>query len=311
MSLSQATQALIDEFRSRPTLRAGSLITTVFGDSVAPRGGSVWLGSLIRVMRTFGISERLVRTSVYRLSRDGWFEVSQIGRRSYYSLSEEGKRKFEHATTRIYSEPAVPWSGEWCLLMTGGLNAKDRDWLKKEAEWLGFAVVAGNVLAHPATALAELEPLLEKKGVRENLVVMHASLADCSKAGAMRDLVQKSWNLQELDERYAAFVHHFSPVADAIRNAGKVDPANAFQIRTLLIQEYRKVLLRDPLLPSELLPDDWHGSVAYRFCRDLYLSVYAQADDWLSGEMETQNGALPRPAPAFFDRFGGLIQEHR
>jgi phenylacetic acid degradation operon negative regulatory protein len=51
---------------SRPP-PARSLLVTVFGDSVAPHGGRAWLGSLIGLLAPFGISERLVRTSVYRL----------------------------------------------------------------------------------------------------------------------------------------------------------------------------------------------------------------------------------------------------
>jgi hypothetical protein len=102
MSPDRAAQDLIEEFRSRPTLRAGSLITTVFGDSIAPRGGVVWLGSLIQVLAPFGISERLVRTSVHRLVKDGWLESEQSGRRSYYRLTETGRERFAQATHRIY-----------------------------------------------------------------------------------------------------------------------------------------------------------------------------------------------------------------
>ena len=47
MTIETASQSLVAEFRSRTTLRAGSLITTVFGDAIAPRGGTVWLGSLM------------------------------------------------------------------------------------------------------------------------------------------------------------------------------------------------------------------------------------------------------------------------
>ena len=86
-----ACKRLLDEYRARPTLRAGSLITTVFGDSIAPRGGTVWLGSLIKVMAEFGVSERLVRTSVYRLVKDEWLRSDQVGRRSYYSLTDAGR----------------------------------------------------------------------------------------------------------------------------------------------------------------------------------------------------------------------------
>jgi phenylacetic acid degradation operon negative regulatory protein len=109
MTIESASKSLVAEFRSRRTLRTGSLITTVFGDSIAPRGGTVWLGSLIAVMRDFGINERLVRTSVFRLVQDGWLQSNQVGRRSYYSLTEEGRERFEQATHKIYGEPATSW----------------------------------------------------------------------------------------------------------------------------------------------------------------------------------------------------------
>ena len=98
MSIRTTTKALLDEFRSRPTMRAGSLIITMFGDAIAPRGGVVWIGSLIRVLSEFGVSERLVRTSVFRLSKDDWLDVNPVGRRSYYRLTKGGVRRFEQAT---------------------------------------------------------------------------------------------------------------------------------------------------------------------------------------------------------------------
>jgi phenylacetic acid degradation operon negative regulatory protein len=58
VTIESASRKLVAEFSSRRTLRTGSLITTVFGDAIAPRGGSVWLGSLIEVMSHFGVSER-------------------------------------------------------------------------------------------------------------------------------------------------------------------------------------------------------------------------------------------------------------
>ena len=77
-------------------------------------------------------------------------------------------------------------------------------------------------------------------------------------------------------------------------------------MRTLLIQEYRKILLRDPLLPAELLPADWHGTAAYRLCRELYRLIYAPADSYMSEAFETTDGVLPPPSAEFFGRFGGL-----
>src|SRR5882757_4595161 len=72
--------------------RAKSLIVTVWGDALAPHGGAVWLAGLIRLMAPFGINERLVRTSVFRLAQDGWLAATTHGRTSRYRLTQEGKR---------------------------------------------------------------------------------------------------------------------------------------------------------------------------------------------------------------------------
>jgi len=84
-----ATKGLLDEFQARRPLRTGSLVISIFGDAIAPHGGAVWLGSLINILRPFGVNQRLVRTSVFRLAKDGWLESEQVGRRSYYSLTAE------------------------------------------------------------------------------------------------------------------------------------------------------------------------------------------------------------------------------
>jgi phenylacetic acid degradation operon negative regulatory protein len=306
MTLESATDALLREFRAQPTVRAGSLIVTVFGDAIAPRGGTVWIGSLIRVMADFGISERLVRTSIFRLSQDDWFVVEQSGRRSYYSLSSEGARKFGQATHRIYGEPRQAWSGDWCLILLPELGAGLKEQLRKELSWLGFAAVSPGVLAHPSPDMTDLGAVLSRSNCENDVVVMQGRTTRSGQESALRRLVHKRWSLADIDARYAAFVRRYRPVLSAARKKKHKDARIAFLIRMLLIQEYRKVLLRDPLLPAELLPPKWHGTAAYQLCRNLYLSVFDAADEYMTQAMETADGPLPPPAPEFFARFGGL-----
>lgn len=304
MTIESASKSLVDEFRSRTTLRAGSLITTVFGDSIAPRGGTVWLGSLITAMHEFGISERLVRTSVFRLAQDGWLQSKQVGRRSYYSLTEEGRERFERATRKIYGGPASAWDGEWTTVLMSGVAPATRDIVRKELGWLGFGPLSPNVLAHPVPDMTGLDRALERLGLADDLVVMTGRTV--RNEPGMRALVQDSWNLGDIDERYANFVERFRPLIKAHGKDANVSTKSAFLVRTLLIQEYRKVLLRDPQLPAELLPADWHGTAAYQLCRNLYQVVYAPADDYLSRTMETAEGPLPPASASFMQRFGGL-----
>jgi phenylacetic acid degradation operon negative regulatory protein len=84
-----------------------------------------------------------------------------------------------------------------------------------------------------------------------------------------------------------------------------ITPEAAFVIRTLLIHEYRKIHLRDPLLPPALLPNDWVGSSAYDLCANLYAKVFTAAEEFLTGTASTLDEPLPAAEPSVYDRFGG------
>src|SRR6516165_6898169 len=112
-----AIRGLLRHFRTQRPLRGGSLLITIFGDAIAPRGGAVTLGSLIRLAAPFGLTERLVRTSVARLAREGWLTAQRRGRRSEYRLTRNGAARFAAATRRIYGENPHDWNGRWTLVL--------------------------------------------------------------------------------------------------------------------------------------------------------------------------------------------------
>src|SRR6202035_43934 len=131
-------RALLRNFRAQRPLRAGSLLITIFGDSIAPRGGAVTLGSLISLARPFGLTERLVRPSVARLAGDGWLVARRDGRRSEYRITPTGRDRFAAATRRIYGAIPVSWSGQWTLLVLPPPNGSRRQDIRDELRWLGF-----------------------------------------------------------------------------------------------------------------------------------------------------------------------------
>ena len=102
-----AAADLVQRFRRQRPLRAGSLIVTIFGDSIMPRGGAIALGSLIQLGEPFGLNERLVRTATARLAQEGWLEARRVGKHSEYRLSDDGRERFAEATERIYGDPAT------------------------------------------------------------------------------------------------------------------------------------------------------------------------------------------------------------
>ena len=312
MSYQQYVDALLAEFRSARPLRANSLIITVFGDAIAPHGGTVWLGSLIKLMAPFGLNQRLIRTSVYRLSKESWLTSEQVGRRSYYSLTQSGRRRYESACQRIYAMPRHKWDGQWTLVFTAlpDLDANLQEIVRRELAWQGFGILAPGVLAHPDLHPNDVMASLQELELRDKVVVMTANSERDFAKRPLQDLVRTCWDLERLSQDYKRFLERFRPILQVLQEANELQdelqPDRCFWVRTLLIHEYRRVLRRDPHLPDELLPADWPGMAARLLCRNLYRLTQTQAERHLMTTLETIDGFLPEAAPSYYTRFGGL-----
>src|SRR5712664_1058531 len=77
---------IIDQLKREPS-RTGSIVITVFGDAIVPRGGSVWLGTLLEFFEGLAIDSGVVRTAMSRLAADGWLTREKVGRNSFYRLA--------------------------------------------------------------------------------------------------------------------------------------------------------------------------------------------------------------------------------
>ena len=301
--LPAALRAPLRHFRAQRPLRAGSLLVTIFGDAIAPRGGAVTLESLIGLAAPFGLTERLVRTSVARLAREGWLSTARSGRRSEYRLSAQGGERFAQATQRIYGTTAACWDGRWTLIVLppGEPHAAR---LREQLRWLGFGQLSASLFAHPGSSAAEAREWLRGISGGERCLMLRSEPAA---AATERQLAAQGWDLQELERRYRLFVARFAPLEAQLR-AAAITGAAAFLVRTLLIHEYRKIHLQDPLLPPTLLSPDWIGTRAYELARRIYALVFAAAEQHLSGVARTLSAPLPPAGAAAYQRFGGIAR---
>ncbi|TAK48199.1 MAG: phenylacetic acid degradation operon negative regulatory protein PaaX [Xanthobacteraceae bacterium] len=299
---------LVPQIVTRLKPQAKSLIITIYGDSVSAHGGCAWLGSVIRLAGPLGLNERAVRTSIFRLAKEGWLSAEQIGRRSYYRLTESGWRRCDAAHVRIYFPPAQSWDGRWTVVSIGhaGIEPDKRDALRAELRWLGFGQLASGILIHPSPDEAALRQAIYDAGVSRQVLVMRAETESWVAPEAVRETLRASWDLERVAHGYAEFLDIFRPVWQALNGGGRPDPQTGFAIRTLLMHAFRRVLLRDPKLPDELLEADWPGTAARQLCRNLYKLVEQPAEQHLLAELETAEGTAPDAHPSYFSRFGGL-----
>ncbi|MFJ4374048.1 phenylacetic acid degradation operon negative regulatory protein PaaX [Pseudomonas japonica] len=298
---------LIDRFQQQTPIRASSLIITLYGDAIEPRGGTVWLGSLIQLLEPMGINERLIRTSIFRLTKENWLTAEKVGRRSYYSLTGTGRRRFEKAFKRVYAANPPAWDGSWCLAMLTQVPQDKRKEVREELEWQGFGAISPGVLGCPRYERADVNATLQDLGVQEETILFETTAQDVLASKALRMQVRESWKIDELAEHYSEFIQLFRPLWQSLKEQDKLDPKACFLARVLLIHEYRKLLLRDPQLPDELLPGDWEGRAARQLCRNIYRLIHGAAEQWLEAAMETADGPLPEAGEAFYRRFGGLV----
>ncbi|MEY4295630.1 MAG: hypothetical protein RLY82_1318 [Pseudomonadota bacterium] len=277
-------------YHNKLLLRSNSMVMTLYGDVFASRGQAIWLGSLIQLLAPFGISSRQVRTSVFRLASDQWFDIERIGRRSYYGLSTDGLQRVQHAGKRIYEFSSAPWDGYWTLVF---IDAKwklsSRQKLRRELLWDGFGQLAPNIFAHPRADQQSLAEIIEACQAEAHVTLLKASSIDTYSRKPLIELMQQTFGLAHIDTAWRQFIKRF---ASLTAGASKLSPAEAFYVRTLLIHEYRRILLRDPNLPDELLPASWSGLEARQLCQALYQDVKQASEAYLIETVQTLEGAL-------------------
>jgi len=303
-----AARELIARFRRQQPLRGGSLIVTIFGDAIMPRGGAVSLGSLIALGQPFGLNERLLRTATARLAQEGWLEGRRAGKLSEYQLSKTGRQRFAEATKRIYSAPDSAWTGRWTLIVLPPMPAGERKALREELVWRGFGELSRGIFAHPERDARFLALQRRPAGLQSKIMAFDAHLSGDAAPGW---LVSLGWDLEDLGSRYLRFVQRFERVYAALRGRSRLDEQACFSVRTLLIHEYRRLHLRDPLLPARLLRSNWPGTRAAMLCRDIYARVFAPSEVYLSRVAARLAGALPAADSGVLSRFGGIGTRRR
>ncbi|MCA1857929.1 phenylacetic acid degradation operon negative regulatory protein PaaX [Massilia oculi] len=288
--------------------RHKSLVMTLCGDAIAPHGGAFWLGSMIELLGPLGVSDRLVRTSVFRLVQDGWLVASREGRRSRYALEPASLPRLARANRRIYSPPRLDWDGRWTFVLapSGSIDGELRAQLRKELEWEGFAMLATGVMAHPAPEPDTLRDIVARSGAAGRVYACTAAELPGVGARPLPELVGDGWDLSAVAAAYRQFIARFTPLLALLEADTPLAPHDAFAVRSLLIHAYRRVQLHDPMLPVALLPQPWPGTDAYALARRIYLLTWARAEEHVLAMLRREDDTTAPADGDFYRRFGGL-----
>ncbi|ENV46118.1 phenylacetic acid degradation operon negative regulatory protein PaaX [Acinetobacter brisouii CIP 110357] len=307
--MSVRIQHIIQYLIEQEPLSATSLVSSIYGDSILHRGGNISLASLIQLIEPFGFNDRAVRTAVFRLVKNEWLDSQKVGRTSFYRITDASRKVYLQAEQRIYNHQMREWDRYWDLILLSSVEMENKITLKKELEWLGFSSIATNLMAYPGCDQAKLQKLLIELNMMDQVVVFKAQTLDlwAGSSDTVARMLEVNWPIDEIKQRYLKFLEHFREIATLLNHEQEeISPQQAFLLRILLIHHYRRILLKDPSLPLELLPADWPAVNARNLSVNIYKRIFEQADEYFLSIAKTAEGSLPAINSSFYKRFGGL-----
>lgn len=257
MTTSAAEHPALSRRRELGAASARSLLLTVLGEFVLPRGEPVWTQVLIDVLSQLGVEQKSARQALARTAAEGLLTSDREGRRVRWSLSEAGTRLLSDGAARIYGfgTAAPPWDGRWLVLLVSVPEARRRlrHRLRTRLAWAGLGSPTPGVWLSPDPGKqAEVAEVVESLGLAP---VSSSFVGPFGTIGDERTMVAQAWDLAEVEQAYEDFLATFS-------GAEPTDAADVLAHQILLVHAWRRFPFLDPKLPAELLPSRWAGARA-------------------------------------------------
>ncbi len=292
--MSSDVDKLLMSLQQDSSLKVWSLIVTFFGDAVVARGGNVSARTVQTVLSAMGIGAGAVRTAFSRLASDRWIVRQKVGRESFYELAVDGHQPFKSASVRIYS-PSISQqeSSNKCVWTIAVKNPASKpgniDLLRN-----GMQITTNCWLFDTVTS--DINAKLQSNGF-----MCLSGYPDEFPEWVTNKLLPNT-----LAGGYTLLEQRFS----LIKRVDNLDPLESLVLRCLLIHQWRRVLLRTQVLPSELIPDSWPEKTCREFVSSLYHKLLPGSEAWLDDHAVCADGALPEPGVdirlRFTDQFNSI-----
>lgn len=164
-----------------------------------------------------------------------------------FRLTSSGQKSFERLYP-IYRLSGQPWDRKWRVVIFD-IEEKEkraRNALRQKLISLGFGELQKSVYITPLDVLSDIKEFLRENGLLGKVFVFEAKeLLGYSP----KTIAGYVWKLNRLNERYK----------DLINDSRNLLSDNEISMKKIK-EKLFELIRQDPMLPKELLPDDWQGS---------------------------------------------------
>ncbi|MEI8145156.1 MAG: PaaX family transcriptional regulator C-terminal domain-containing protein [Alphaproteobacteria bacterium] len=278
----------VARFHANRPVRAASLVVTLFGDSVVPRGGVLSIRAIVDLLTGVGLEGGAIRTAMSRLVRDGLFERAAQRASPSYSLTARANEEFAAAFARVYDgKGRGDGDGLDLVILPPAVKRARGDAALVAA---GFQVVVAGLYAAP-------------EGVEPPLIPGAFALKGQLGPETAYALGTAIWDMERTCEAYRRFSLACSPLAAALARSSPL-PAQSFALRLLTVHAFRRIVVRDPGLPSCFWPADRPDRAARVLMSDIYSSLIESSELYL-GNVTGPGELFPVASPPLDQRFCG------
>lgn len=288
-------------FVPAPPVRHQQLLVTIFGLYGRNAGDALPVSALISMLGTLGYDAPGVRSSVSRLKAKGVLKSVREDGIAKYKIAESISDVFREGDRRIFApgnpEPVDTWVLAVFSVPESMRNRRHQ--LRSALSGLGFGSVASGVWIAPAHKLEQAKERLTASGLIEFVDLFRS---DYVFDGPMRPKISEWWDLKELDEQFTGFLELYGGAEQqwvervgndpeaALATSSEELRRDAFRYYIPMLTMWRRFPYRDPNLPADYLPPDWHGPAV----RQTFLAVHrlaaplaaAHAHEVISGAMD-------------------------
>lgn len=258
-----------------PPVRHQQIIVTIFGLYGRNVGDALPISALISMLGTLGYDAPGVRSSVSRLKAKGVLKGVREGGIAKYKISGSLTDVFREGDRRIFAPEQPAPVDKWVLAVFSVPESmrNRRHQLRSALSGLGFGSVASGVWIAPARNLEQAKERLTASGLIQFVDLFRS---DYVFDGPMRPKISQWWDLQELDEQFTQFLELYQGAEQQWTDRVGDDPEaalaasteqvrrDAFRYYIPMLTMWRQFPYRDPNLPSEYLPPEWHGLAVRR-----------------------------------------------
>lgn len=228
---------LVSRVLGERTPRVWSLLVTMFGDLALAPKARLSGATVNAITAAIGIKPEATRVALHRLRKEDWIESHRNGRQTRYGLTRHGRDQTNTASPRVYG-PA-PSGLTAYLVLENPAAPSDRP----ADEDVGATVQIGpKVVVTTATALPDHSLRVALNAEMDVPGWLGDKLCPPEIQSASRDLAKRLNVVLDIPNLEGlSLLHHTA-------------------LRVIVVHEWRRMILRTPEFPEDMLPAQWRGA---------------------------------------------------